>query len=110
MKKLLALPFIIGLVMLTSGGAEAWYPHHGGPDRGPRFGLDLNVVVPVAPGAYYYPAPAYVQPPVYVAPPPTCYTQTTPGHYQRVPWYTEPGGITVFRDEWVPPITTQMCR
>jgi hypothetical protein len=49
----------------------------------------------------------FVPPPVYV---PQRTTYTTPGYYRQVPWYTDPGGFTMFRQEWVPPTTIQVCR
>lgn len=102
------------LALLATGVAEAWYPYgHGGGYRGrsrTTFSFGLNFVVPFYPYAVYPPgyyAPVYVAPPAYV---PQCTTYTTPGYYRQVPWYTDPGGFTTFRQEWVPPTTTQACR
>ncbi len=101
------------IALLAMGVAEAWYPYHGPGYRPyPRttFSFGLNFVVPFYPYAVYPPgyyAPAYVAPPSYA---PQCTTYMTPGYYRQVPWYTEPGGFTTFRQEWVPPTTTQVCR
>lgn len=55
---------ILGLLLLPTGVAEAWYP---------------------------YSPPVSIPPPVYV---PQCSTYTAPGHYRQVPWYTEGGFTT----------------
>ena len=96
------------LALVATGVAEAWYPHGHGAWYGPRamttFGFGFNFVVPV----YPYPAyPAGYYAPVFV---PQCATYSTPGYYRQVPWYTDAGGFTTFRQEWVPPATTQVCR
>lgn len=116
MKRWAVILVALVLALLATGLAEAWSPHGPGPwYRGqPRttFGFGFSFVVPFYPypvsPAYpaFYP-PVYVSPPVYV---PQCTTYTTPGYYRQVPWYTGPGGFTTFRQEWVPPATTQVCR
>jgi hypothetical protein len=68
------------------------------------------MVVPVYPYPAYpagYYAPVFVPPSVCV---PRCTTYTTPGYYRQVPRYTDPGGFRMFRQEWVPPTTIQVCR
>jgi hypothetical protein len=106
------------LALLVTGVAEAWYPHYGpGPWYRPSprttFSFGFNFVIPVVPYPAYpaYPAgyygPVFVPPPVYV---PQCTTYATPGYYRQVPWYSDSGGFTTFRQEWVPPTTTQACR
>jgi len=104
------------LVLLATGVAEAWYPYgHSSwyrPYPRTTVSFGFNFVVPFYPYPVYpaYPAyygPVFVQPPVYM---PQCTTYTTPGYYRQVPWYTGPGGFTTFRQEWVPPTTTQVCR
>ncbi len=104
----------LALAFLATRAAEAWYPQGPGPwHRGharTTLSFGFTFVVPVYPSPVYprvYYAPAYVAPPVYV---PQCTTYTTPGYYRQVPWYTDPGGFTTFRQEWVPPTTTQVCR
>ncbi|MFI5339933.1 MAG: hypothetical protein ACHQ7N_08860 [Candidatus Methylomirabilales bacterium] len=105
------------LALLAVGVAEAWYPHGPGPwHRGdPRtaFSFGFDFVVPLYPYPVYPAYPAGSYPPAYVAPPvyaPQRTTYTTPGYYRQVPWYTDPGGFTTFRQEWIPPSTTQVCR
>jgi hypothetical protein len=102
------------LALVATGVAEAWHPHGHGAWYGPRarttFGFGFNFVIPVYPYPAYpagYYAPVFVPPPVYV---PQCTTYSTPGYYRQVPWYTDAGGFTTFRQEWVPPATTQVCR
>jgi hypothetical protein len=103
--------------LLAAGVADAWYPHGPGPRyrSSPRttFSLGFRFLVPVYPYAAYPAYPPGYYAPVYVAPPayaPRCTTYTTPGYYRQVPWYTEPGGFTTYRQEWVPPTTTRICR
>lgn len=114
MKTLAIIVASVALALLVvTGVAEAWYPYHHWPGAWHRpyprttFSFGFNFVVPVYPypGGYY--APVFVPPPVYA---PQCTTYTTPGYYRQVPWYTEPGGFTTFRQEWIPPTTTQVCR
>lgn len=101
---------ILGLLLFTTGMAEAWYryPHGHRYPAYPRtrFGFSFNFVVPVYPYRSVYSPPVYIPPRVYV---PQCSTYTAPGYYRQVPWYTD-GGFTTFRWEWVPPRTTQICR
>ena len=103
---------VLALTLLTAGLAEAWYPYpsHGywpGPYPRSRFAFGFNFVIPVFPYPPAYYDPGYIAPPRYV---PRCDTYTSPGYYRQVPWYTDPGGFTTFRQEWVPPTTTQVCR
>jgi len=116
MKKCGILVAGLVLALLATGVAEAWYPHGPGPWYRPSprttFSFGFDFVVPLYPYPVYpaYPAyygPVVVPPPVYV---PQCTTYATPGYYRQVPWYTDPGGFTTFRQEWVPPATTQDCR
>ena len=100
---------MVGLLLLTMGVAEAWYPYYPHSHWYPgyprtRFGFGFVVPVYPYPSAYY--PPVYSPPPVYV---PQCSIYTAAGYYRQVPWYTE-GGFTTFRWEWVPPTTTQICR
>jgi len=100
------------LALVATGVAEAWYPHGHGAWYGPhpRTTFGFNFVIPVYPYPAYpagYYAPVFAPPPVYV---PQCTTYSTPGYYRQVPWYTDAGGFTTFRQEWVPPATTQVCR
>ena len=115
MRKRWLLMVTLAFVLLVTGLAEAhgpypmqrpWSGHH------PRtaFSFDLHFVAPLHPYPHGYYAPVYVLPPGY-APPvfvPRCTIYSTPGYYRQVPWYTE-GGFTTFRQEWVPPTTTQAC-
>jgi len=118
MKKWSALLLSLVLATLVVGVAEAGGPYHGYRGyRGYRpwygyypkttFGFGFNFLIPVYPYPPGYYAPVYAPPPVYV---PQCTTYTSAGYHRQVPWYTEPGGITTFRQEWVPPTTTQVCR
>jgi len=115
MKTRWALLATVALVLVAMGLAEAhgpYYVHRPRSGHHPRttFSFGLHFVAPVHPYPPGYFTPGYAPPPVY-APPvfvPRCATYTTPGHYRQVPWYTE-GGFTTFRQEWVPPTTTQVC-
>ena len=111
MKKGLALLLSLVLVTLMVCIAEAHEPFYGYPRYGhyPRttFSFGFNFLVPLYPYPHPYYAPAYGPPPVYV---PQCTIYNAPGYYRQVPWYTEPGGITTFRQEWVPQTTTQVCQ
>ncbi len=120
MKKGVALLLSLVLVVLVVGMAEAGGPYYGYRGYRPGYGyyprttfsFGFNFLVPFYPypsGNYVpgYSVPMYAPPPMYV---PQCTIYNTPGTYRQVPWYTEPGGITTFRQEWVPPTTTQVCQ
>ena len=110
MKRRWPLMVTLALVLLMAGLTEAHGPHYVNRPRSGHhlrttFSVGLHFIAPVHPYPHGYYAPVYVPPPVYV---PRCYTYITPGYYRQVPWYTE-GGFTTFRQEWVPPTTTQVC-
>ena len=110
MRKRWPLMVILVLVTLGAGLAEAHGPypaHRRWPGHHPRttFGFGLHFVVPVHPYPMGYSAPVFGPPPVYA---PRCTIYSTPGYYRQVPWYTD-GGFTTFRQEWVPPSSTQVC-
>ena len=110
MRKRWPLMVILALVLLGAGLAEARgpYPTHR-PRHGhhPRttFSFGLHFIAPVHPYPPRYSAPVFVPPPLYA---PRCTIYSTPGYYRQVPWYTD-GGFTTFRQEWVPPSSTQVC-
>jgi hypothetical protein len=106
MRRLLIVIAVLGgLVLAGSAEARGWRPDRHWHGRS-SFHLGLDFLVPLYPYPTYR-APALVPAPVYQ---PQCFVQTTPGYWARVPWYTEPGGYTVFRDEWIPPRSAQVCR
>jgi len=111
MKKRWPLMVILALVLMEAELVEAHgqYPaYRRGSGHHPRttFSFGLHFVAPVHPYPLGYSAPVFVPPPVYV---PRCTIYSTPGYYRQAPWYTE-GGFTTFRQEWVPPSTTQVCQ